>query len=108
MTISKSLSGAKKLKKKAITTKEKEPKKIKKGKIEIGPLKLTRFERARIIGARSLQLSFGAPPFIPVSPDISDPIKLAVMELDVKVLPISIRRSLPDGKFQDIPIDWLT
>jgi DNA-directed RNA polymerase I, II, and III subunit RPABC2 len=107
LTISKSLSGAKKLKKKAIK-KEKKPKKIKKGKIEIGPTKLTRFERARIIGARALQLSFGAPPFIPISPDISDPIKLAVAELDVKVLPISIRRTLSDGKFQDIPIDWLT
>jgi DNA-directed RNA polymerase I, II, and III subunit RPABC2 len=107
LTISKPLSGVKKIKKKAIS-KEKKPKKIKKGKIEIGPTKLTRFERARIIGARALQLSFGAPPFIQVSPDISNPIKLAVAELDVKVLPISIRRTLSDGKFQDIPIDWLT
>ena len=37
-----------------------------KGKITIGPPVLTRFEKARITGARSLQLSMGAPPFIPI------------------------------------------
>lgn len=76
-------------------------------KVLIGPPKLTRFERARIIGSRALQLSLGAPPFIPIPPDVKDPIKLAEMELEAKVLPISIRRSLPDGTYQDIPIDYL-
>ncbi len=76
-------------------------------KVNIGPPKLTRFERARIIGARALQLALGAPPFIPVPPDVKDPISLAIAELDSKALPISIRRTLPDGKYQDIPIDFL-
>jgi DNA-directed RNA polymerase I, II, and III subunit RPABC2 len=76
-------------------------------KVRIGPPQLTRFERARIIGARSLQLALGAPPFIPVPSEIRDPIVLAIAELDSKALPISIRRTLPDGSFQDIPIEDL-
>lgn len=75
--------------------------------VAIGPPKLTRFERARIIGARSLQLALGAPPFIQLTPDIRDPIGLAIAELESKALPISIRRTLPDGRYQDIPIDSL-
>lgn len=75
--------------------------------IRIGPIKLTRFERARIIGARSLQLALGAPPFVATGPNIRDPITLALAELDSKLLPISIRRTLPDGSYQDIPIQDL-
>lgn len=73
----------------------------------IGPRALTRFERARIIGARSLQLSWGAPFMIVVPVDVRDSISLATAELSLKALPISIRRILPNGLYQDIPIDWL-
>jgi DNA-directed RNA polymerase I, II, and III subunit RPABC2 len=73
----------------------------------IGPPTLTRFERARIIGARSLQLSLGAPTLVDSSTKFNDTISIAVAELNSKVLPISIRRILPNGLFQDIPIDWL-
>ena len=75
--------------------------------IEIGSPKLSRFERARIIGARALQLSLGAPAFVPIGPGERDPIALATRELESKGLPISIRRILPDGRFQDIPIHFL-
>jgi DNA-directed RNA polymerase I, II, and III subunit RPABC2 len=73
----------------------------------IGPLRLTRFERARITGARSLQLSLGAPSLIRIPNDVRDSISLAIAELDLKALPISIRRVLPNGIYQDIPIDWM-
>ena len=73
----------------------------------IGPPTLTRFERARIIGARSLQLSLGAPTLMNSSNKFNDTISIAVAELNSKVLPISIRRVLPNGLYQDIPIDWL-
>ena len=76
-------------------------------RILIGPPRLTRFERARISGARSLQLSLGAPSLIRVPNDIRDSITLAVAELDLKALPISIRRILPNGLYQDIPINLL-
>ena len=76
-------------------------------KIEIGPNRLTRFERARITGARALQLSLGAPSLINVTDDIRNSISIAIKELDMKALPISIRRILPNGIYQDIPLDWM-
>jgi DNA-directed RNA polymerases I, II, and III subunit RPABC2 len=36
-----------------------------------------------------------------------DTVSIAVSELEAKILPISIRRTLPNGLYQDIPIDWL-
>ncbi|MFN2434613.1 MAG: DNA-directed RNA polymerase subunit K [Nitrososphaeraceae archaeon] len=76
-------------------------------RVLIGPPTLTRFERARIIGSRSLQLSLGAPTLVDSSKKFNDTISIAIAELDLKVLPISIRRILPNGLYQDIPIDWL-
>ena len=76
-----------------------------KGKIMIGPPTLTRFEKARILGARALQLSLGAPPFIPIPKDVATSLDLAYAELEKRVIPITIRRVLPNGDFQNIPID---
>jgi len=73
----------------------------------IGPPKLTRFEKARIVGARSLQISMGAPILVEVSEGFSSPIDIALKELGIGILPITIRRTLPDGTCQDIPIKWL-
>ena len=70
----------------------------------IGPPKLTRFERARIVGARSLQVSLHAPILAPLPDNIVDPIDIAVVELREKVLPMTIRRTLPEGSYQDIPL----
>ncbi|MEN6329476.1 MAG: DNA-directed RNA polymerase subunit K [Methanobacteriaceae archaeon] len=52
--------------------------------------KLTRFERARIIGARALQLSMGAKPMVEVSGSI-DPIDIAIRELNEDVIPLEVR-----------------
>jgi len=76
-------------------------------KVLIGPAWLTRFERARITGARSLQLSLGAPPLVKVPEHATSSIAVAVEEIEHKALPISIRRILPSGTYQDISIDWL-
>jgi DNA-directed RNA polymerase I, II, and III subunit RPABC2 len=76
-------------------------------KVLVGPPWLTRFERARITGARSLQLSLGAPPLTKVPEHATSSIVVAVGEIEQKALPISIRRILPSGTYQDIPIDWL-
>jgi DNA-directed RNA polymerase subunit K/omega len=70
----------------------------------IGPKKLTRFERARVVGARALQISMGAPVLLDVPSSIKSPIELAELELREGVLPISIRRSLPDGTSLNIPL----
>jgi len=73
----------------------------------IGPPKLTRFEKARIVGARALQISMGAPILVEVSEGLSNPIDIAMKELDGGILPITVRRTLPDGTYQDIPLKWL-
>ncbi len=75
--------------------------------IEIGPPKLTRFERARVVGARALQVSMGAPVLLDIKDPALSPIDIALMELEEGVLPISIRRALPDGTSQNIPLKWL-
>jgi len=76
-------------------------------KIVIGLPWLTRFERARITGARALQLSLGAPPLIKPSEEAKTSILVAMEEVKQKALPISIRRVLPNGLYQDIPVDWM-
>jgi DNA-directed RNA polymerase subunit K len=53
-------------------------------------LRYTRYERARIIGARALQISMGAPPLVEM--ETNDPVKIATEELDRDVLPITVRR----------------
>ncbi len=78
----------------------------KNNEILIGPARLTRFEKARITGARSLQLSLGAPILTKIPPEFTDTIMIAKYELEKKTLPISIRRILPNGIYQDIPIEW--
>ena len=70
-----------------------------------GPPMLTRFEKARIMGARALQLSLGAPPFISVPKDTSTSLEIAMEELNVRLIPIVIRRVLPNGDYQNIPIN---
>lgn len=77
-----------------------------KGKIMLGPPTLTRFEKARIMGARALQLSLGAPPFIEIPKTVSTSLDIALAELEQRVIPIIIRRKLPNGDYQNIPIDF--
>ena len=74
------------------------------GKILMGPPILTRFEKARIMGARALQLSLGAPTFIEIPENATTSLDIAMEELEQRLIPISIRRSLPNGDFQNIPL----
>ena len=53
--------------------------------------KYTRYERARIIGARALQISMGAPVLIDV--DKKEPIDIAYIELERGVIPITVKRT---------------
>ena len=74
------------------------------GKILMGPPILTRFEKARIMGARALQLSLGAPTFIEIPESATTSLDIAMEELEQRLIPISIRRVLPNGDFQNIPL----
>ena len=77
----------------------------KKGPVSTGPPTLTRFEKARIMGARALQLSFGAPCFIEIPKNATTSLEIAMEELKQRVIPIVIKRTLPNGDYQNIPID---
>ncbi len=63
-------------------------------------MKLSRFEKARIIGARSLQISMGAPIMVDIPADLYEPIKIAELEFDEDAIPITVRRA------QEIDFKW--
>jgi len=75
------------------------------GQIVIGPPMLTRFEKARIMGARALQLSLGAPVFIEIPKNATTSLEIAMEELKQRIIPIVIKRTLPNGDYQNIPLD---
>lgn len=63
----------------------------------------TKYEKARMIGSRALQISMGAPFLIDISEDELeeikyDPIKIAKREFKEGIIPITIRRPLPKVK----------
>ena len=68
---------------------------------------LTKYEKARIIGARALQISKNAP--IMVEPKLGewDPLKIAEKELLERKIPFIIRRYLPDESYEDWRVDEL-
>ena len=47
----------------------------------------TRFEKARLIGSRALQIAMGAKPLVDFEPD-EDPIKIATKEYEEGVFPL--------------------
>ncbi|MCS7135357.1 MAG: DNA-directed RNA polymerase subunit K [Candidatus Aenigmarchaeota archaeon] len=72
--------------------------------------RLTRFEVARIIGARALQIFLGAP--ILIKTNASDPMEIAQEEFKQMKIPITIKRPLPDGTKEVVDIkkaikNWL-
>jgi DNA-directed RNA polymerase subunit K len=54
------------------------------------PFEYTRFEKARIIGARALQIAMGAP--ILINTDKTEPLDIAREEFDKGAIPITVRR----------------
>ncbi len=65
-------------------------------------MKYTRFEVARIIGARALQLSVGAPPLLKLKKEElkKGPVEIAKMEFEKEVIPITVKRTYPE-KIED-------
>jgi len=55
-------------------------------------MKYTRFEKARIIGARALQISLGAPVLVDYPADMLDPIDIAMLEFSNEMIPITVSR----------------
>ncbi|HNX47238.1 MAG TPA: DNA-directed RNA polymerase subunit K [Methanomassiliicoccales archaeon] len=57
-------------------------------------MKYTRFEKARIIGARALQISLGAPVLLEIPEGMIDPINISQLEFDKGVIPITVKRDI--------------
>ena len=65
-------------------------------KTKISNPKLTKYEKARIIGERAQQIADGSPVFISVG-NLTNPGDIALKELELKKIPFYIMRRLPDG-----------
>ncbi|KAI5949485.1 RPO26 [Candida theae] len=61
---------------------------------------MTKYERARILGTRALQISLNAPVLVDIEGE-TDPLQIAMKELSQRKIPLVIRRYLPDGSFED-------
>ncbi|KAG2118072.1 subunit common to RNA polymerase I [Suillus discolor] len=66
-------------------------------KVRVTTPYLTKYERARILGTRALQISMNAP----------DALQIAIKELSQRKIPLIIRRYLPDGSFEDWSVSEL-
>ncbi len=61
------------------------------------PLQLTKYEKARVIGARALQLAMGAPCLVKVPKGVFNAVKLATYEYEKNVIPLQVLR---EGELQ--------
>lgn len=67
---------------------------------------LTKYERARVLGTRALQLSMNAPVLVAIEGQ-TDPLTIAQKQLRQRVIPLMIRRILPDNTYEDWAISQL-
>lgn len=67
---------------------------------------MTKYEKARVLGTRALQISMNAPVMVSLDGE-TDPLEIAMKELREKKVPFTIRRYLPDGSYEDWRIDEL-
>lgn len=70
---------------------------------KMNPLDFTKYEKARILGARALQISMDAPLLLKISKeDLEktryDPLKIAEIEFNSGILPISVKRPFPEKR----------
>ena len=68
--------------------------------IELPKGHITKYEKARIIGSRSLQISMGAPLFMELSQDdlkklMYSPIEIAKLEFEKGLIPMQVKRLKP-------------
>ncbi len=54
--------------------------------------KYSKYEKARIVGARALQISMGAPILIDIPEDVFDPLKIALIEFENDAIPMTVKR----------------
>lgn len=60
------------------------------------PIKITKYEKARLIGARATQLSYNAPPLIDIGEEL-DAVKIATREYEAGLNPLYVIRRFADN-----------
>jgi len=86
--------------------KEGENVKGRENKVKITTRYLTKYERARVLGTRALQIAMNAPIMVELEGE-TDPLQIAKKELRQKRIPLIIRRYLPDDSYEDWSIEEL-
>ncbi|KAL8783025.1 MAG: hypothetical protein Q9213_004922 [Squamulea squamosa] len=67
---------------------------------------MTKYERARVLGTRALQISMNAPVLVDIE-GATDPLQIAIKELKEKKIPLVVRRYMPDGWYEDWTVEEL-
>lgn len=67
-------------------------------------MRLTKYERTRLLGTRALQIAMNAPLMIDPGTEV-DPLRIAVMELEAGVFPLRLVRSYPDGRVEELSVN---
>lgn len=62
---------------------------------------MTKFEKTQIIGIRASQIENGASPLVDVPKDVHQSREIAQLEYQERVIPLLIRRYLPDESYED-------
>ncbi|MDP7457634.1 MAG: DNA-directed RNA polymerase subunit K [Candidatus Woesearchaeota archaeon] len=70
--------------------------------------KITKYEEARLLGSRALQLSMGAPILVKLSEEDLmkikyNPIEIAKLELAADVIPMAVKKALPKRRVVEEP-----
>ena len=68
---------------------------------------MNKYEKAKVLGTRAMQISRNAPIFVKLQAQDSDPLLIAEKELRERKIPFVIRRHLPDGKYEDWEVSEL-
>jgi len=75
---------------------------------KLGPKRLTKYEKVKIVTIRALQLAKGAPPLLKdIPPYLRSPIEIAERELEAGVLPIVVERATKGGRVCRIKVKEL-
>ena len=85
---------------------EDEAKPTKPNAVRVTTRYMTKYEKARVLGTRALQISMNAPVLVQLDGE-TDPLEIAGKELREKRIPFTVRRYLPDGSWEDWGVDEL-
>ena len=66
---------------------------------------MSKFEKAKLLGVRAEMIASGDKPMVDVPKNISTAYDIALLELEKNKIPLIIRRTLPNGKYEDWRIE---